>query len=241
MPEKAHRRVATDSPQSAARFVRRIAEGILAGSARVSRFRAEYEALAEWARAYQRVLPFGFIEKFRFIGDGAEHRVYKNDADVAHAIKATRPNTFGYSVAREGAWAKPLEYLKRLAWQNHFFGDDTRLVGVAFDEEQMEIVTSQPWISSHLERPNPTLAEIDDLMNSVGFLRPAAGLPVPIYLHHRWQLVVADAHDRNIIRDRAGHLCPIDVVIGRPADELFARLRSAPPAERGVEDCPLYS
>jgi hypothetical protein len=235
MPEKAHRRVPTDSPKSAARFVRRVAQGILARSARLSRFRAEYEAVAEWARTRQRFLPFSFVEQFAFIGDGAEHRVYKDDSDAAYAIKATRANTFGYSVAREGSWATPLEYLRRLAWQNHLFGDDTQLIGVALNEEQMEIVTSQPWISASLDRPNPTLAEIDDLMSSVGFVRPVAGLPVPVYLHHRWPLVVADAHDRNIIRDQSGNLSPIDVVIGRPGDELHSRLRAASLAVRGEE------
>src|SRR4051812_7697738 len=101
MVEKAHRTAAADSPKSAARFVRRLADRISAGSAGFSRHRAEYEALIEWAHQHQRWMPFSFLEEFAFIGEGAEHRVYKNDLDRACAIKATHPNRFGHSITRE--------------------------------------------------------------------------------------------------------------------------------------------
>lgn len=138
MAQGQSRRTATDPPKSAARFVRRGAQAIRARSEGISQYRAEYRALVEWARETGRLFPFDFIEQFSFIGDGAEHRVYKSESENV-AIKATLPNKFGYSTLREGHWASPLEYLKRLAWQNLIFGDEIRLIGVAYDDDQMEV------------------------------------------------------------------------------------------------------
>jgi hypothetical protein len=69
MAEEESRRVATDSPKSAAGFVRRSAKAIREGATGISQYRAEYNALIAWARARERLLPFTFIERFAFIGD----------------------------------------------------------------------------------------------------------------------------------------------------------------------------
>lgn len=219
MAQKAGRRAETDTPKSAARFVRRSAQAIRASGTGIGQRRAEYLALVDWARVSGRALRFDFIEQYSFVGDGAEHRVYKSENDKT-AIKATHPNKFGYSTFDEGCWASPLEYLKRLAWQNHIFGDDIRIIGVAHEDDQMEVVHSQPWISVHDIRPNPFKEEIDEYMGRFGFVTTSLDLDTPIYYSAAHGLVAADAHDRNVLRDHNGELTAIDLIIGPPGERL---------------------
>lgn len=139
------------------------------------------------------------------------------------AVKATLPNKFGYSTLCEG-WASPLEYLKRLGWQNLIFGDEIRLLGVAYEEDQMEVIHSQPWISVHPIRPNPFQAEIDVYLGSFGFVSTSLNLDTPIYYSAAHGLVALDAHDRNILRDHNGDLAAIDLIIGPPGVQLRQRI-----------------
>ena len=159
MDQEERRPAEENTPRAAARFLRGSAASIRARDPGVSQYRAEYQALIDWARESQRLLPFSYIERFAFIGDGAEHRVYK-DGTEGCAIKSTHPNKLGYSTYDEGRWATPSEYLTRLGWQNLLFGDDLRIVGVAYEDGQMEVVTSQPWIDVHPIRPNPSKEEV---------------------------------------------------------------------------------
>jgi hypothetical protein len=225
MAQKAGRRAAEDSPKSAARFVRRGARAILESGERLSQYRAEYRSLIHWATAHKRLLSFDYIEQFSFVGDGAEHRVYKDDGQFRKfAIKATHPNKFGYSTLSEGGWASPVEYLKRLGWQNLIFGDDVRIIGIAYDEEQMEVVTSQPWIDTHEFRPNPTHEEIEVYMGKFGFVSTSIDRDTPLYYSAAHGLVAGDAHDRNVVRDFAGNLVAIDLVIGPPGEALWRKI-----------------
>lgn len=218
------RRTAPDSPKSAARFVRGSASSIRASSQGISQYRAEYLSLIEWARNHGCLIPFTHIERFDFVGEGAEHRVYKDNKDEKLAIKATLPNKFGYSTTAEGQWATPIEYLKRLAWQNRIFGDDIRIVGVAYEDDQMEVVTSQPWISAHEIRPNPFKEEIDVYMGEFSFISTSFDLDTPMYYSPAWKLIAADAHDRNIIRDCNEMLSAIDLVIGPPSPNMRIKI-----------------
>jgi Serine/Threonine/Tyrosine Kinase found in polyvalent proteins len=224
MDQKALGRAAEDSPKSTAGFVRRSAQAIRASSKGVSQYRSEYLALIRWAQRFGRLLPFDYIEQFSFIGDGAEHRVYKDDTGSKLAIKATHTNKFGYSTIQDGCWASPVEYLKRLSWQNFLFGDDLRIVGIAYEDDQMEIVTSQPWISVHEIRPNPFQEEIDVYMGKFGLVSSSLDLDTPLYYSETYRIVVADAHDRNILRDFNGDLAAIDLVIGPPGEKLRERI-----------------
>jgi len=124
-----------------------------------------------------------------------------------------------------GRQASPAEYLRRLDWNNQIFGDDFRIIGVAFDKAQIEIVCSQPWITAHPERSVPTDEEIESYFARFGFLRVALNPDAPLFFHERLHLLVADAHDQNILRDREGELSPIDIVIGRPGPELLSEIR----------------
>jgi len=220
---------ATDSPWPAARYVRRSAEAIRSRDARIGRatgvLDSERIALCEWAVKNSRRLPFDFIEQFTYIGSGAEHRVYY-DRNLNVAIKGTRTNAFGHSVYAEWRQATPGEYLRRLAWCNLLFGDDFRIIGVAYDDElQIEIVCSQPWIEAHPKRSVPFANEIEKYFRDFGFLRVAIyGPDAPLFYNRELNLLVADAHDTNILRDVNGNLAAIDIAIGRPGSDLLKKI-----------------
>jgi hypothetical protein len=224
---------ATDSPWPAARYVRRSAAAIRSRDARIGRTtglrQAECLALCEWAALNSRRLPFNFIEQFTYVGSGAEHRVYY-DRKLNVAIKATHTNSFGHSVYAQGFQATPSEYLRRLAWCNLLFGDDFRIIGVAYDDElQIEVVCSQPWIEAHQIRSVPFLDEITQYFARFGFCRPNIYSPdAPLFYNPRLNLLVADAHDTNILRDVNGNLTAIDVTIGRPGARLLKEILDQP-------------
>jgi hypothetical protein len=48
-----------------------------------------------------------------------------------------------------------------------------------------------------------------------------------VFYHLGFNLIVADAHDTNILRDFNGNLAAIDVVIGTPGPGPYAELRTA--------------
>ncbi len=101
------------------------------------------------------------------------------------------------------------------------FGDEIWIEGIAYDEEQMEVITTQPWINVDLvQSPHPTRAEIDSFFANLRFNKAAISEEAPIYFNRRIGVVFGDAHDQNVLRDENGDLSPIDVVIGRPGPAL---------------------
>jgi hypothetical protein len=211
------------------------ARGAAAGQA-VSVHRSEYRALIEWAERQRKMLPFSYIEQFKPVSEGAEHIVY-HDPTRGVAVKATHPNRFGHSADGERLAATPLEYLRRLGWSNALFGDDIRIEGVAYDEEQMEVITTQPWIVAHPHRPRPSREEIDDYFSRLDFHRAALVEDAPVYFNRRIGVVILDAHDQNLLRDESGVLSPIDVVVGRPGVKLKQHIDALFPG-RPVEPWP---
>ena len=181
--------------------------------------------MVEWAESSGKVIGFSHIEQFRRVAEGAEHVVY-HDPQRGLAVKATHANRFGHSTLGEGVPATPVEYLQRLAWQNQIFGDDIRIEGIASDESQIEVVTTQPWITSHFQFPTPTLDEIDAYFRTYSFVKVCLTPDVPLYFHPQGGLLIADAHERNILRTETGVLAPIDVVIGHPGADLLRQIQS---------------
>jgi serine/threonin/tyrosin kinase-like protein len=226
MGKEKGRRAAQDSPVAAAAFVRRRAQAMRADRPALGPRRAEYEALVEWSVRCHKQLDFHYVEKFERVSEGAEHVVHYDPAR-RRAIKAAHVNRFGHSARDEGIAATPLEYLRRLGWHNLLFGDDIRVEGIAYEEEQLEVITSQPWITAHRTAPNPTQQEISAYLSELNFLYVPLSEYAPLYFSRRFGLVVADAHDRNVLRDEHGYLSPIDVVIGYPD----------PPLRRRIEFC----
>ena len=183
---------------------------------------SERRALIEWATVRRRILGTQFIEQFRRVAEGAEHVVY-HDASRGLAMKATHPNRFGHSARNEGLAATPLEYLQRLGWHNALFGDDIRIAGITFVEDNIEVITSQPWIVSDGKNP-ASEEEIDRYFEQLRFRRVEINPGVPIYFNEIMKVIVADAHERNILRTEDGRLAPIDVVIGTPDSDLLERI-----------------
>ncbi len=219
MAQKRSSSPARDAPRPAANYVRRSAYSIRAHrqgvGESISLARAERIALCEWANLNGKKIPFDFVEQFKPIASGAEHRVY-HDVQNGLAVKATHTNTFGHSVFAPGARATPSEYLRRLAWSNLLLGDEFKILGVAFDEEgQIEIVIAHSWIEGHKIRAVPSDDEITDYFKRLGFARVASSPEVPLFYHDEMDLLLADAHETNVIRAVDERLSAIDVVIGR--------------------------
>lgn len=184
--------------------------------------RAERLALIEWAAESNRILEPTFVEQFRHVSSGAEHAVFHDQCN-ALAIKATHPNRFGHSARGDGTPATPLEYLRRLGWHNLLFGDDVRILGVILDEGNIEIVTSQPWIVADPTHFT-TLDEIDAYFAGLEFVRVELTPDVPLYFRRKPAVVIADAHQQNVLTTEDGHLVPIDVVVGVPSQQLLAQM-----------------
>ncbi len=218
---------ASDSPQSAASYVRRSAAAMRARSQKLDIRQSERAAVIEWAyRSPVRRVSFSYIEQFERVSEGAEHVVYY-DANFGLAVKATHVNRFGHSVRGEGAQATLLEYLRRLAWQNVLFGDDIRVAGVAFDEAQIEIVTTQPWITADKASPAATHSEIVEYFNRLSFLHVPLAEESPLFYCDAIRVLVADAHEGNVLRAETGQLMPIDVVIGVPEEPFLSQIKAA--------------
>jgi hypothetical protein len=231
MAKETRGRTTSDAINATARYVRRSAEAIRARAKRVgesvSEWASERLALCEWAELSEKRVPFDYIRQFKYVGSGAEHRVYHDQANGL-AVKATHTNRFGHSTYGPGIQATPSEYLRRLAWSNLFFGDAFSILGIAFDDEQqIEIICSQPWIDSHPIRPTPYAQEIDLYFQKIGFFRSPLNPDAPVFYHLAFNLLVVDANDTNVIRNSEGELAAIDVVVGTPGPGPYAELRRA--------------
>jgi hypothetical protein len=105
-------------------------------------------------------------------------------------------------------------------------GDDFKILGVALDdEEQVEVICSQPWIEPHPTRSIPLNTEINSYFGRFGFYRIPSLPDAPMFFHSELNLLVADAHDTNILRDPKGDFAAIDVVIGVPGPDLRKELQ----------------
>ncbi len=209
--------------QSAANFVRRRARAVLESGERSTAFGAEKLALIEWGASSGLKLPHDFCCRFVPVSSGAEHLVY-HDQVARRAIKLTRPNAFGHSAAEPGGrGATATEYLRRLTYHNLLFGDDVRLLGLIQTEDSVQVVSSQPWITAHAETPNATVEQIDDYFERLTFVRSDL-FEGAVYYSKFLDIVAADAHSLNVLISEENFIVPIDVVIGRPGDDLRIKL-----------------
>jgi hypothetical protein len=115
--------------------------------------------------------------------------------------------------------ATALEYVVRLTLQNSYFGDDIRLLALVNCDQKLRVLTSQP----HIAGEPAVYAEIQEWFRQLGFWRFEANERVAWYLRFE-NLLVADAHEGNIIRTASGDLVPIDLNIIRPTGELLEHL-----------------
>lgn len=209
------------------------AECHVAGSADAGRscdggrkaFSATFAALCEWGEAQKLVRQESDFDFFgrQPDGYGDEHQAWF-DEPTKLWFKATYHNRFGLAWGREGT-ANAREYLTRLILQNTYFGDDIRLVALVNCQERLRILISQPHVAG---QPAP-YKEIQEWFEFLGFLRIETAGRVAWYLREE-NLLVADAHEGNVIRTRSpqigqGFLVPIDLNLVQPNGNLSKWLR----------------
>jgi hypothetical protein len=177
----------------------------------------QWTALLEWSGSHGKILPLEFPAPER-VG-GREHDVTLDEAS-GRWIKYTKPSASGYTVSwqEDGTPflhnAGPLDYLRRLLWQNEIFGDDLHLVGLwQAQPHQWRIVTSQPG----LQGGRATLDELAAAFVTAGFtLLPWRGLGYEGSLSLRCEgFDIWDAHPANVLLSPDGLPLPIDVIVTR--------------------------
>ncbi|MBB5037418.1 hypothetical protein [Prosthecobacter dejongeii] len=133
------------------------------------------------------------------------------------AVKATWPGQHGAEkLGLRG-------YAQRLAWSNELFADAWRFLGQVQlpGEVGPRVLTTQPWYRTHpTPGPHPSQEEIDHVMRAHGFLKAYDGA----YLHEFRDLVASDALPKNFLRDAAGYVHPVDVILIPPTDRQQERL-----------------
>jgi Serine/Threonine/Tyrosine Kinase found in polyvalent proteins len=226
MAERTREEGASGSLIAAANYIKRRPGAISARGEAVARpIISQRDSLYEYLHDRGEILSERYCRQFHHFGNGAEHEVYF-DLEHRRAIKVTRSNNFGWSVAHEGAHATPFEYLRRLIYQNWFFGDAIALVGATGSEGHMEIITSQPWIDADRIRPPATDEQIRTYFAEIGFFESRLYDSGGFFYHPQFNVIAADAHSRNVLVSSDGYIHPIDIVMGRPGSILKSRLRT---------------
>jgi hypothetical protein len=226
MAERTREEGASGSLIAAANYIKRSPGAISPRGEVVARsVVSQRDALYEYLHNRGEIVSDGYCRQFHHFGNGAEHEVYF-DLGNRRAIKVTRSNNFGWSVDHEGAHATPFEYLRRLIYQNWFFGDAITLIGATGSEGQMALITSQPWIDADRVRPPATDEQIRSYFAEIGFLESRLYDSGGFFYNPQFNLIAADAHSRNVLMSSDGYIHPIDVVMGRPGRALKPRLRA---------------
>ena len=200
------------------------AQGYLAGSAEAgcsgdggsASFNSSFKAFVEWGEANGLIRPerdFPFFGRAPD-GSGDEHECWFDEVTNLW-LKATFHNRFGVAWGREGS-ATAGEYLTRLVLQNRYFGDDIHLVALVESRERLRVLTSQP----HVAGEAAGYTEIQEWFGGLGFRRLEACGSIAWYLRSE-NLLVADAHEGNVIRTRNGMLVPIDLNLMQPVGEML--------------------
>jgi hypothetical protein len=108
--------------------------------------------------------------------------------------------------------------------QNRYFGDDIRLVGLVNAGEKLRILISQPHVAGEPAR----YEEIQAWFEFLGFARLEVEGSIAWYLETE-NLLVADAHEGNVIRSRsltdATVLLPIDLNLVQPNGQLLTGIK----------------
>ncbi len=179
-------------------------------------FSLAFGALLEWAEARELIHPESLFPICLRPPDasGNEHEVWFDD-QTNRWFKSTYHNEFGLAWGREGT-ATALEYLTRLVLQNKYFRDDILLVALLNSGEQLRVLTSQP----HISGESATIVEIQQWFESLGFIRLVCDDRIAWYRKPE-NLLVADAHEGNIIKTQTADLVPIDLNIVQPNGQML--------------------
>lgn len=200
------------------------AESYLTGSAKADRpsngggsqFTASFEAFLEWGEENKLIQDRTEFSFFSIApnGRGEEHEAWFHE-ETNRWFKATYHNKFGLAWGRNES-ATPCEYLKRLCLQNKYFGDDIQLVALVRCDGKLRVLTSQP----HIAGEPATYQEIQNWFCSMNLKCLQSDGCIAWYFKSE-NLLIADAHEGNVIRTSAGVLVPIDLNLIQPEGELF--------------------
>lgn len=178
-------------------------------------FPIAFKALLEWGEAQGLIRPQG---EFPFLrrspeGHGDEHEAWF-DEPSNRWFKATYPNRFGLAWGRDGS-ATAREYLTRLVLQNTYFSDDIQLIALVECDAHLRILTSQ----EHVSGEAAPYDAIQDWFCGLGFCRIETDGRIAWYRQLE-NLLVADAHEGNVLLDQDGGLVPIDLNIIQPCGQM---------------------
>ena len=174
----------------------------------------EWTSLLLWAEKKQVILPAEQSGPER--KGGREHDV-RFDPLSGRRWKYTKPSMAGYTVSwgSDGPFlhnASPLDYLRRLTFQNEIFGDDIRLEGLwEASCRRWSIVTSQP----HVAGAPPLLDEIMLAFEQLNFEKlPYLSVGYEGSLAYRKDgYDVWDVHPGNVRLSQLGLPIPFDFII----------------------------
>jgi hypothetical protein len=216
-----HGEIEISALESAASYLRASQSASGASHGGRSSFTTSFETLLEWGEASGLIRPEGDFSFFQRKPDahGNEHEVWFEELHNLW-FKATYPNKFGLAWGRSGS-ATASEYLNRLMLQNEYFADDTELVALVNSGQKLRIVTCQ----SHIQGEAASAGEIQLWFSGLGFVRIEANDSVAWYLPSE-NLLVADAHEGNVIRAAKNILFAIDLNIIQPQGEMLKEVLS---------------
>jgi hypothetical protein len=203
--------------ESAESYVAASAKAGGSGDGGGASFSASFEAVLSWGEANALIRPEVEFPFFRRAPDGFgdEHEAWFDEASNRW-FKATYPNQFGLAWGRRGS-ATAGEYLTRLVLQNQFFGDDLELVALVSAGQKLRVLTSQP----HVAGEPAAYGAIQEWFCGLGFARVEDSGSAAWYRKPE-NLLVADAHEGNVLRTGSGALVPIDLNIIQPTGDILA-------------------
>lgn len=180
-------------------------------------FAAAFNALVDWGQAHSLIRQESDCE---FLGrrpdaHGQEHEAWY-DASSGRWFKLTYPNRFGKGWFSSNKSASPREYLTRLVLANRYFSDDVQLVALVNCGKQLRVFTSQ----SHIAGEAAPYEEIKLWFVDFGFICLQSDGFIAWYRKSD-NLLVADAHEGNVIKNLVGNLVPIDINITQPHGALL--------------------
>lgn len=179
-------------------------------------FSIAFQALLAWGETNGLIRAESEFDFFKrpTNGHGDEHEAWFHESSNRW-FKATYANRFGLAWGRDGS-ATAQEYLSRLVLQNKHFGDDIRLIALVNCDSKLRVLTSQP----HISGEPACYPEIQAWFCTLGFIRLEVSSRIAWYLKEE-NLLVADAHEGNVVRTREGMLVPIDLNIVQPSGILL--------------------
>jgi hypothetical protein len=215
--------VASSSLESAQSYVAECTKSGCEGNERGKEFSIAFGCIVEWAQAQKLIIQSAQCLYLQRPTDahGQEHEAWFDESDNRW-FKVTYPNQFGLAWGKRGS-ATPCAYLTRLVLQNRYFGDDIHLVSLIEVKKKLRVLTSQP----HIAGENASADEIQGWFSKYGFINFRTDDGCSAWYKASVNLLVADAHEGNVIRDRNDVLVPIDLNIIHPDGELLEMVKEA--------------